>query len=101
MKQKERVIRIKLNRSIRNSQILLPIEPIQTIQKVLEHGEKTNKKSWDKSITFHLYRAVRHIVLYIIGSKSEPHLEHALTRMIIAVDKQSKQKETISNPTYR
>lgn len=48
------------------------------------HNDKYQDKWRELSIGHHLYRAGRHLVLYAIGNKSEPHIAHAATRLMMA-----------------
>jgi hypothetical protein len=61
-----------------------------TILYTMERGQMTHPNSdWrDCSIEDNVDKAFDHLRMYVMRDASEPHLEHALTRLAMAVYKQ-------------
>ena len=77
--------------SVMMSQDLWPYQVIDEIQKVMEQGERDGKEGWEKqTISFHLDKAFDHLAevreTADLGvGKSEDHLAHAFTRLMMAM----------------
>jgi hypothetical protein len=58
------------------------------IGQVMHDGARTHPfDDWnDRPVDYHIGRAVRHIRLYNEGDESEPHLRHAATRLLMAIE---------------
>ena len=61
---------------------------IATIGRVMELGTTTHPDDdWrDYRVRFHVARAERHLRLLRKGDASEPHLEHAACRLLMALE---------------
>jgi hypothetical protein len=60
---------------------------LRVIADVMERGRATHVGDWhDLPATFHLDRARRHLDLLSQGDMSEPHLAHATTRLLMALE---------------
>lgn len=65
---------------------LLPPEAIEQAAIVLKAGEHYGKDNWRRiSCEDHINHALRHIFQYLANDQSEPHLGHALVRLMFAV----------------
>lgn len=65
---------------------LLPPEVILQVSQVLSEGaEKYGEWNWESiGIRDHLNHALTHIFRFLTGDKSEPHLTHAICRLLFA-----------------
>ncbi len=66
---------------------LLDAHAMFAVAKVLDEGErKYGKDNWRKiSVESHLNHLLMHIFAYMAGDEQDEHLEHALTRAVMAV----------------
>ena len=48
------------------------------------HSTKFKQRWRERSVAGHVWKAIRHLVLFFVGNKSEPHICHALTRLAFA-----------------
>lgn len=80
---------IKMN--VSTSKDLWPTQVVDEVQKVMEQGERDGKEGWkDVPASEHLYRAYNHLAeareTTELGiAKTEDHLAHAFTRLMMAV----------------
>ena len=53
-----------------------------TVMETMFEGDIRGAHGWEtKGVLHHLYRAANHIMLYLIGDRSEDHVSHAITRL--------------------
>lgn len=62
--------------------------PLRWIFKVLERG--AGKGSITNNANFHYNRALLHLQKYFNGDTSEPHIAHAITRLVIGINRERK-----------
>jgi len=76
---------IKLN--VGTSEELWPYQVVDVIEQVMEEGEVNHAHgSWeDEPWIYHMNCASLHIQAYHEGDRSEDHLAHAFTRLMMAV----------------
>ena len=65
-----------------------PFEALIVIDRVMDTGQKQGHAPWGwdgipKSV--HISKAINHLYKHAEGSTEEPHLEHALCRLAMAV----------------
>lgn len=65
---------------------LVPPSSLKAVAHVLGRGaEKYGESNWKKITTNeHINHVLNHVNLYLLGDTSEPHLEHAMTRLMMA-----------------
>jgi len=66
---------------------LWPHKVVNVLQQVMEEGERMHPDgdSWGLTPTQHILHAKAHLDAYTRGDKSEDHLAHAFTRLMMAV----------------
>ncbi len=86
----QKTIKIDVN----SSTPLWPYQVVQVIEDVMQEGERKGKSGWEEQKD-HVNRAYNHLVAYLDNDKSDNHLAHAFTRlmMAIAIERGYAQKE--------
>ncbi len=61
---------------------------LATVGEVMERGAASHPgDDWHTSpVSFHIQKAERHLRLHHEGDESEPHLAHAATRLLMALE---------------
>ncbi len=58
---------------------------VSEVVKVLRHHRNLGGRWHKRSVVSHLRHAVIHIAKHLIGNRREPHLAHAATRVLMAL----------------
>jgi Domain of unknown function (DUF5664) len=67
---------------------------LRTVTEVMERGKRTHSGDWrDFAANFHLARARRHLYLLAIGDANEPHLAHAVCRLLMELERANSNNE--------
>lgn len=58
------------------------------VEAVLQEGERRypDDKWRRQPVRLHLWRTLRHLLLWLVGNQSEDHLGHAVTRFLMALE---------------
>lgn len=88
---------------------LVPPSSLKAVAEVMAKGAvKYSENNWKRITTNeHINHAYNHVNLYLLGDTSEPHLEHAMTRLMMAyhvdnygVDVSATTKPNVEQPSY-
>src|SRR5690349_12670384 len=72
---------------------------LAVVASVLERGRVTHVGDWrELPASFHIDRARRHLDLLAQGDTSEPHLAHAATRLLMALEISQRTAQAESRP---
>lgn len=57
---------------------------LYVVEKTLQNNAHRKQVWREQTVAYHLRHALKHIVLYFLGGRGEPHLGHAATRTLMA-----------------